>query len=188
MISWASIASGGQDAQIDTTAARVKAYGRKLFMAFHTEPEPQVGKYGTAAHFVAAWRHMHDRSAAKGVTNVVWVWQVTGSSNWYSCHNNDWLSFATKAGASYTWFMATGFGDKPFMLSEYGTREMPGNPGAKADWFKGIPSALERMPNLKAVVYFHNGTASPGCDWRIDTTPQALTAFAQAGHDAFVNR
>ena len=213
MISWASIASGGQDAQIDTTAARVKAYGRKLFMAFHTEPEPQVGKYGTAAQFVAAWRHIHDRFAAKGVTNVVWVWQVTGSSNWYSlykgglypgdayvdwigwdpynwytCHNNDWLSFATKAGASYTWFMANGFGDKPFMLSEYGTREMPGNPGAKADWFKGIPSALERMPNLKAVVYFHNGTANAGCDWRIDTTPQALAAFAQAGHDAFVNR
>jgi beta-mannanase len=212
IVSWASIANGSQDRQIDTTAGRVKAYGRKLFMAFHTEPEPKVGQYGSASDYVRAWRHIHDRFAARGVTNVVWVWQVTGSSNWYglykgglypgdayvdwigwdpynwyTCHNNSWLSFATKAGASYNWFMANGFGDKPFMLSEYGTRDMPGNPDAKADWFKGIVPALKHLTNLKAVVYFHNGTASPGCDWRIDTTSQALAAFAQAGHDPFVN-
>ncbi len=212
IVPWRSIADGSKDSQIDTTASRVKSYGRKLFMAFHTEPEPQVGKYGTAAEFVAAWRHIHDRFAAKGVTNVVWVWQVTGSSNWYSlytgglypgdayvdwigwdpynwyiCHNNNWIWFGDKASQSYAWFMAHGFGDKPFMLSEYGTRDMPGNAGAKAEWFKGIVPALKRLPNLKAVVYFHHGTPSAGCDWRIDATAQALAAFAQAGHDPFVN-
>jgi beta-mannanase len=212
IVSWGSIANGSQDKQIDATAARVKAYGRKLFLAFHTEPDRQVGTYGTAAEFAAAWRHVHDRFAARGVGNVVWVWHVTGAGNhyglytgglypgdayvdwigwdpynWYTCHGNDWLSFGTKAGASYNWFMANGFGDKPFMLSEYGTRDMPGNPAAKADWFRGIVPALKRMPNLKAVVYFHNGTENPGCDWRIDSTPQARAAFADAGRDPFVN-
>jgi beta-mannanase len=213
IVPWKSIASGSQDAQIDTTASRVKSYGRKLFMAFHTEPEPQVGKYGTASDFVAGWRHIHDRFAARGVSNVVWVWQVTGSGNWYglykgglypgdayvdwigwdpynwyTCHNNPWIMFGDKVNVSYSWFMNNGFGDKPFMLSEYGSREMPGNANAKADWFKGIVPALKRMPNLKAVVYFHNGgTASVGCDWRIDTSAQARAAFAQTGQDPFVN-
>jgi beta-mannanase len=209
---WRSIASGSQDAQIDATATRLKAYGRKLFLAFHTEPEPQVGKYGSAADFVAAWRHIHDRFAARGVRNVVWVWNVTGSSgwyglykaglypgdayvdwigwdpyNWYTCHNNPWISFGDKVSQSYNWFKQNGFGDKPFMLAEYGTRDMPGDPSAKAAWFKGIVPALKRLPNLKAVVYFHNGTANPGCDWRIDTTAQARDAFAQVGRDGFVN-
>jgi beta-mannanase len=212
IVSWASIASGSQDSQIDTTARRVKAYGRKLFLAFHTEPDRQVGTYGTAAEYAAAWRHIHDRFAARGVTTVVWVWHVTGASNhyalykgglypgdayvdwigwdpynWYTCHNNPWIPFSDKAGASYNWFETNGFGDKPFMLSEYGTRDMPGNPAAKADWYRGIVPALKRMPNLKAVVYFHNGTENAGCDWRIDSTPQALAAFAEAGRDPFVN-
>jgi hypothetical protein len=212
IVPWRGIASGSQDPQIDATAARVKAYGRKLFMAFHTEPEPQVGMYGSATDFVAAWRHVHDRFAAKGVGNVVWVWNVTGSSdwyrlykgglypgdayvdwigwdpyNWYTCHNDPWVSFGDKVGQSYDWFMRNGFGDKPFMLSEYGTRDMPGSPSAKADWFRGIVPALGRLPNLKAVVYFHNGTSNPGCDWRIDTTAQARAAFAEVGRDGFVN-
>jgi beta-mannanase len=208
---WRDVANGSQDAQIDATAGRVKAFGRKLFLAFHTEPEPQVGKYGSAADFVAAWRHIHDRFAARGVGNVVWVWNVTGSSgwfslytgglypgdayvdwigwdpyNWYTCHNNGWMSFGDKVGPTYNWFRQNGFGDKPFMLAEYGTRDMPGNPGAKADWFRGIVPALKRLPNLKAVVYFNNGTANPGCDWRIDTTPQAQAAFSEVGRDGFV--
>jgi beta-mannanase len=211
IVPWRNIASGSQDAQIDATAGRVKAFGRKLFLAFHTEPEPKVGTYGSAADFAAAWRHIHDRFAAKGVGNVVWVWNITGSSgwyslykgglypgdayvdwigwdpyNWYTCHNNSWISFGAKVTPTYSWFQQNGFGDKPFMLAEYGTRDMPGNPGAKADWFKGIVPALKTLPNLKAVVYFHNGTANPGCDWRIDTTSQALSAFAQAGQDSFV--
>jgi beta-mannanase len=208
---WGNIANGSQDAQIDATAARVKAFGRRLFLAFHTEPEPQVGKYGSAADFVAAWRHIHDRFAARGVANVVWVWNVTGSSNWfslytgglypgaayvdwigwdpynwYTCHNNGWLSFGDKVTPTYNWFRQNGFGNKPFMLAEYGTRDMPGNPGAKADWFRGIVPALKKLPNLKAVVYFNNGTANPGCDWRIDTTAEAQAAFAAVGKDGFV--
>jgi beta-mannanase len=211
IVSWGSIANGSQDKQIDTTAARVKAYGRKLFLAFHTEPDRQVGTYGTAAEFAAAWRHIHDRFAVRGVSNVVWVWHVTGAANhyslytgglypgdpyvdwigwdpynWYTCHNNGWISFGDKVTPAYNWFRQNGFGDKPFMLSEYGTRDMPGNPAAKADWFRGIVPALKRMPNLKAVVYFHNGTENAGCDWRIDSTPQARAAFAEVGRDGFV--
>ncbi len=212
IVSWRSIANGSQDAQIDRTASRVKAYGRKLFLAFHTEPEPNVGTYGSAQDFVAAWRHIHDEFVAKGVTNVVWVWNVTGSSgwyslykgglypgsayvdwigwdpyNWYTCHNNAWISFGDKVSQSYNWFLQNGFGDKPFMLAEYGSREKSDGGTAKADWFRGIVPSLKRMPNLKAVVYFHNGTANPGCDWRINTTTAALKAFAAAGTDPFVN-
>jgi beta-mannanase len=213
IVQWSSIANGSQDAQINATASRLKAYGKPMFLAFHTEPEPDVGQYGSAASFTAAWRHIHDVFRAKGVNNVVWVWNVTGSSgwyslykgglypgdayvdwigwdpyNWYTCHNNGWISFGDKVSTGYRWFMANGFGDKPFMLSEYGTRDMPGDPSAKAEWFRGIVPALAKLPNLKAVVYFNNGTANPGCDWRISTTAQAQSAFAEAGRHSFVNR
>jgi beta-mannanase len=211
IVPWNSVANGSQDAVIDATADRLKAFGRPLFLSFHHEPENEVGQYGSASDFAAAFRHVHDRFAARGVGNVVWVWNVMGWSggygqytgglypgdayvdwiawdpyNWYGCRGSTWTSFGDKAGQFYGWLKSNGFGDKPFMLGEYGTPERSGDPGAKAAWFGAIPSALQtRLTNLKALVYF-NHPGNIGCIWRIDSSSAALQAFAQVGQTSLM--
>jgi hypothetical protein len=211
-IPWRNVANGSEDAQIDKTAAHIKAFGKKVFLSFHIEPESKVGTYGSVGDFAAAWRHVHDRFARDGVTNVVWVWNVVGYGayysqylgglypgdayvdwiawdpyNWYVCHKSDWISFGDKVSQFYGWLMGHGLGDKPFMLAEYGSREHLTDPNAKGSWFGGIVPALKsRLPNVRAVVYFNNGTANPGCNWQVDTSQAALLAFARAGQDPYV--
>src|SRR4029450_9746217 len=41
--SWPAVANGSQDAQITATATRLKAFGKKVFLAFHHEPENEGG-------------------------------------------------------------------------------------------------------------------------------------------------
>jgi beta-mannanase len=211
IIPWANITNGSQDAVIDAEANQLKAFGRPLFLSFHHEPEDEVGRYGSASDFAAAFRHVHNRFAARGVSNVVWVWNVMGWSggygqytgglypgdayvdwiawdpyNWYGCRGSTWTSFGDKVRQFYGWLESNGFRDKPFMLGEYGTGERSGDPGAKAAWFKGIPSELQsRLTNLKALVYF-NHPGNIGCDWRISSSSASLQAFAQVGQTSLM--
>src|SRR6266511_6336245 len=48
---WSEVANGSQDAQIATTASRLKALGRKVFLSPHHEPEDQVGSFGSASDY-----------------------------------------------------------------------------------------------------------------------------------------
>ena len=80
-LQWSAIAAGKYDASvIDPEAARIKAFGKPIMLSLDAEMDARVGTMGTAADYVAAFRHIHDRFAADGVTNVVWVWTITGSS------------------------------------------------------------------------------------------------------------
>lgn len=83
-VNWCQIADGSQDANIRRIAANIKAFGRKLFVTFHTEPEGAdgascvgrrgtIGGSGTLPQFAAAWRHVHNVFASQGVANAVWV-------------------------------------------------------------------------------------------------------------------
>jgi hypothetical protein len=115
---WASIASGAQDAQIDATAARVKALGRPVFMDFMHEPEDWVtgngglGDMGTAADFAAAYRHVVERFRQDGASNVAWVWTVMGYSGYDSLYSGglypgddvvDWIAWDP-----YNWYSCHG--------------------------------------------------------------------------------
>jgi hypothetical protein len=81
---WTAIAAGSQDSRIDIIADNVVQWelgaggGRKTFMAFHHEPEDDVGVFGTALEYAAAFRRVRDRFTARGVTSVIYVWIVTG--------------------------------------------------------------------------------------------------------------
>ncbi len=211
IVPWSSVASGAQDAVIDATAARVKSFGKPIFLSFHAEPEDEVGTFGSVADYAAAWRHVHDRFAAKGASNTVWVWNVMGYSggyaqytgglypgdayvdwvawdpyNWYGCRTSTWTSFGDKVSLFYSWLEQHGFGDKPFMLGEYGTPEGSSS-GDKAKWFTDIVPALKnRLPNLRALVYFNNA-GTKGCNWLIDSSSTSLQGFAQAGQDPYLD-
>jgi hypothetical protein len=218
VVPWAQIASGAQDAVIDAMAGRVRALGRPVLMDFMHEPEEwgpvssSMGYMGTAAEFVAAYRHVVRRFRAVGATNVSWVWTTMGYSgyrsaypslypgddvvdwigwdpyNWYSCHNSAWKSFAEKVSGFYGWLMANGHADKPFLLSEYGSREHDLDPFAKARWFRDAAASLKAgsFPNLKALVYF-DSNRSGECDWRTDSTLTALDGYRQMGQDPYLN-
>ncbi len=103
---WGDVATGVYDAKIDATADHVAAWavahpGKKTFMAFHHEPEDDVGAYGTAADYVAAYRRVHERFLARGATGVTWVWIMAGykgrADEWNDLYPGDayvdWLAY-----------------------------------------------------------------------------------------------
>ena len=78
---WVAVKNGQQDAGLTKQALGVKSLHAPVYVTFTHEPDvkSKVSR-GTAADFVAAWRHVHDLFAANGVTNAVWVWVMVG---WY---------------------------------------------------------------------------------------------------------
>jgi hypothetical protein len=199
-VPWPRVASGAEDATIDAAASRVAGFGRRVYIAFHHEPEDQVGSsYGSAADYAAAFRHVVERFRARGVGNAVFVWNVMGAVKWYglytgglypgddvvdwiawdpynwgACRGERWTSFAGVVAPFYSWLGAHGHGDKPFMLGEYGTVDDPAQPGRKADWFARELSQLPQFPNLRALVYFDR---NQDCDWRVGSAPGSLAAY-----------
>lgn len=75
-----NIVAGDFDAYIDSWANGLADYGQPVFLSFAHEMNGDwfpwgVGVNGnTATDYIAAWRHVHDRFTALGVTNVRWVW------------------------------------------------------------------------------------------------------------------
>jgi hypothetical protein len=169
LVPWAAIADGSEDARIDAAAAEAQRFAKPLFIAFHHEPEDEVGDWGSAADFAAAFRRIVARFRAAGADNVGFVWNVMGSTkyydqytadlypgddvvdwiawdpyNWVDCHgrSGDWEEFAPKVARFYDWLEANGHADKPFMLGEYGSDEPLEDQPSKGDWFLGARDEL----------------------------------------------
>ena len=76
--SWASVAAGSMDGQIDRLAAHIKAtFPEKFFMVIHHEPEeevrPAAGSGYTADDFRNMFRHVVKRFRADGVHNALFT-------------------------------------------------------------------------------------------------------------------
>ncbi len=206
-MSWAAIAAGSHDREIRALGARLKAFGRPVLLSFSHEPEASYPAHGgSASDFVAAFRHVHDLVGAAGASQVRWVWNTMGLAdpvwrgryrqlypgdryvdwiawdpyNWADCRQRDWQSFAQTVTPFYQWLEANGFGNKPFMLAEFGSVEQPGQAGRKADWFTQIPAALAHLSNLKALVYFDLPRPPANCDWQISTSPESAAGYRAA--------
>jgi PKD repeat protein len=78
---WVAVRNGVNDAALTKQALGVKSLNAPVYVTFNHEPDvkSKVSR-GTAADFVAAWRHVHDLFTAAGATNAVWVWVMVG---WY---------------------------------------------------------------------------------------------------------
>ncbi|HYU51334.1 MAG TPA: hypothetical protein VEK37_00245, partial [Gemmatimonadaceae bacterium] len=78
-------------------------------------------------------------------------------------------------------------GNKPFMLSEWGSRESDVDPNAKSQWFVGARDAMKAgtFPNLKALVYFDSNPSA--CRWAIDTSQASLDGFRALAADPYFN-
>jgi hypothetical protein len=206
IVKWAKVADGSQDARIDQLARYAISLGHPMFVSFHVEPETDIGTYGTAADYVAAFRHLVQRFRADRADNVSFVWQVEGWSDWYttylslypgdsvvdwigwdpynwaSCRGAKWQSFASIVQPFYNWLRAHGHAGTPLMLSEYGTVEAGDGGTAKGKWFTDGAAAMKRFPQLKAVVAFDS---TRDCPWRVDSSSASLHGFADMGNNPY---
>ncbi|MEU4382714.1 glycosyl hydrolase [Micromonospora echinofusca] len=216
VLTWQDVYSGRYDATIDAVAGRIRDTGVPVFMGFDHEPEDEPAK-GSDADFVRAWRHVHDRFAAAGADNAVWVWTMMGWSghydrytglypgdryvdwvgydpyNFHVCNGSKvWKSPATTIGGFYRWLDENRLGvGKPRMLAEFGTNFDAADPDAKRRWFEEFPAALKAHPKIKAAIYFN----SPGmtrrsstCDMTMNHDASSVAGFARAGRDSYLRQ
>jgi hypothetical protein len=211
LIPWAKIAAGVQDEWLITQALALKRWGRRIYLAFHHEPDlwPQCG---SPADYRAAYLHVHKLFA--GATNVRWlvtllsptyrgnnggpgVWfppsdkydivGVDGYNRW-PCRGKALTTFTYKFDHA-RYFAA--LRDKPLAIGEWGTVEYnacgnsDGDPKGKAKWLAGAEARMKRWPRLLWVCYSHSIT-SP-YNFRVDTSTSALNQFISTGHDAYFN-
>ncbi|MCT1477567.1 glycosyl hydrolase [Microbacterium sp. p3-SID336] len=216
-IPWWKVAGGAMDGFIDAAADRVKAYGQQVMIAFDPEFDADNNRdKGTTADYARAYRRVHDRFAAKGVSNVTWLWVSTGylgagndarimagypgnayvdwvgfdPYNFYTCNGTAWTSFENKVASRSQFFIDQGLGSKPQILSEYGTSYNAANTTLSTSWHREIPAALRQHPQIKAVVRFNAGGAlgtGQQCQLQLNNGPGMLTSFRDAGLDPYVN-
>jgi hypothetical protein len=212
------VTSGSLDRYLDAVATKVKATPSYKFIV-DIDPEmddrPDIGgtakiraAAGTRTEFAAAYRHIVDRFRARGVTNVVWAWTVSGwtatdSSKAWSLqqlwpgpgyvniimwdpynHNPDrWRSFGQMVAPFYN-SIRGGLLDPV----DIGAKKLPmglGEYGCVADprrpdWFKAIPSQARSYPALVSLGYFNSGS------WAyLGTDSTSIAAFGTAGKDAW---
>ena len=209
--SWPAVANGSQDAQINATATRLKWFGKKVFLAFHHEPENDIPGAGQPADYARAFRHVVDVFNRVGADNVVFVWNMMGfvggnadiyptlypgdayvdwiaydPYTWYGCKaGHKYRSFAQITKPFYDWTAAHAPG-KPLMLAEYGLREQPAGAPSKAEWLRDSLVQLKTTrTRIKALVYFNNLHT---CDWRITSSSSSVAAYRDIGRDGFLNR
>lgn len=209
-VKWRDIANGRYDSYLRNVANRLKAYGKPFFFSFNQEPEQELERgssvAGSAADYVAAFRHLHDVFREQNVDNAVWVWWIMGCMCHVSWYKNlypgdsyvDWVSFDpydfnTCNGSRpesptqaikpfYDWLntnrLAAG---KPWMLSEFGS-----NGKQQGDWYAGVAATVKRLPKLKAIISFNSNPG--GCDTRVTASADNWRGFAKLASDPYFNQ
>jgi hypothetical protein len=193
-------AGGGNasvNAGIDQMANSIKSLGsKKIMLVLFHEPENDVsnepscpnisykGNLGTPTEYRNMWANVQNRFDALGVTNVVWVMNYMGFSNW-NClikplwpgnDRVDWVAWDPYSPSNdKTWDEAVSeyynyfannsdsshaFTSKPWMLGEFGIGH--GSSGGRADqphtyaFYDDAKASLaaNRYPRLKAYLGF----------------------------------
>lgn len=191
-VKWKDITDGKLDSIIDAQANRIKAISpATVYLNFTNEPDNTVTTYltpginGTEAEFVAAWRYIHGRFDALGVTNVEWTMIFSGTNtlsknlvakamypgdayvdwigfnayNWGAARGDAWKTFDQTVRPWYEWAIANLSSNKPMMLGETGTHT---DAILKPAWFDQMGTALatNAFPALKAINYYNHNRAA----------------------------
>lgn len=169
-------------------------YDAPLYVAFHKEPnEPANKKNGAPADYRAAWARLVTFMAERGVTNVEWVFTMSGRA--YAKSVNTWypgdqyvdiiastgVNSCSASSCTYrqqTQIMAPMVSwakDHPSELlgvCESGTVESTVDPRAKATWLANAQSDLKASAyqRLEFVVYWSSGS------YRLQTSTASVNA------------
>jgi hypothetical protein len=197
MITWEAhnrplkaIARGQYDPYIDSWASGMAASGKqtiylRIFHEFNDPLQPSTGSgyswgigggtQNQPSDLVAAWRHIHDRFAAAGASNVRFLWCPDGVNLdpgllRAAYPGDSYVDFAGWDAYGYDYDTAVVYqtlsqiSQKPFMLPEVGSRD--------AGWVQDLSSKLRSggYGRIRAVVWFDEA------EWRLDANPAVRTA------------
>ncbi len=170
-------------------------------------PWSEVKNGNQPGEYVQAWRHIHDIFRAVGADNVTWVWCVSveyrGSLelkqlypgadyvdwvaidgfNWSSQRQMHWRSGYEIFEPTYRALTELAPG-KPIMISEVASTENHESADpelSKAGWIRHMfgETLPESFPAIKAVSWFNWNDNNPAYEWELDSSPQAMNAFAE---------
>lgn len=220
VVPWASVAAAQPGsalyAQIVSWADRMRDFGYPLYFTYNHEPEAAGNAgYGTAADYVAAWRHIHDIVVAEHATNVHFMWIMTDYAfkvpttdaryawkwypgdayvdgiaadayNWSNCrYANGQWQSLATAVSGFMTFGAQ-HPSKPMWLTEFGSTE--GSAGRKAGWIAAAETMLQQpaYSQIVGVSYFNESQAAmPNCSWPIESSASATAAYATMAQDSY---
>jgi hypothetical protein len=197
---WKEIIDGREDDHIREKAALIRDWGRHVVFCFEHEPEAQalLGA-GTPDEFSAAYDHVHQIFSGVGSSNLKWACVLEGGtyhkgtvdqwmpkthhilgSDGYNRHPDAWVSFWEIFSPGYHKALSQG---KPFIIGEYGCQEDPRKPG----WFYGAAKCMKNWKRLRLVTYTNAIANFDGqdVDFRVNSSPDALAAFRDIGHDPY---
>jgi glycosyl hydrolase family 26 len=194
-VAWSQVASGGQDANITRWANALK--GKNVMVSFSHEPmAKQNSHWGTAASFIAAWKHVVSVFDRQGSTSVKWVWNVTSDSfrvpssspqygaKWYpgdsyvdyvageaynkvGCGQAD-MSFADKIKDIFAFANQH---NKAFVTAEFASNAYSG----RAAWISAAHAFMAAHQSQFAGAFYYN-PPSAKCHWHL-TTSAEFAAF-----------
>ena len=195
-----AIAAGIYDGYIRDWAQGLASSGQRVLLRFDHEMngnwygwDPGVNA-NTAADYVAAWRHVHALFVAAGASNVTFVWAPNvaypGSApladlypgdgyvdevgidgyNWGPLDGHSWEEPDRLFGPTLQ--VLTGLSSRPLLITEVGCTPVGGD---KAAWMTAFFAWLATSP-AHGFIWFD---ANKETDWRVDSSPSALGAFAQ---------
>jgi hypothetical protein len=205
-VSWAAIAAGQYDTTIAAQARGLASLPGPVVLSFDHEPDMQT--HGTAANFVAAYRHYVSVVRATGASNVSFALILTAPtyatsaiSSWYpgdgyvdwvaadgyngdGClgHGTKWLDFSVIFAGLDDFAVARA---KPALIAEWASSEDPAAPGRKAQWITDAATTLRGWPRIKAALYFDAPGHHPSCGWPLTTSRTATQAFKAMGAEAW---
>ena len=211
MISWEPwqglerITSGVHDVYLADYAGAAAAHGQPVFLRFaHEMNLPPIPWHAPPGVFLAAWERVRGFFHEAGASNVRFVWSpyvdgrgIARLSPYFPGRDKvEWLGLdGYNWGRRGWWQRAAGFDrlfgpslraleglmpDAPVMLAEIGCAQF----GAKAAWMREalLDAVPNRYPQVRAVVWF-NEHRREHADWRVDSSPEALTAWREIGRD-----
>jgi hypothetical protein len=196
-----AIAAGQFDPYIDSWASGLAGMGYPIWINFMHEMNGNWYPWGagvnnnTPAQYIAAYRHVHDRVAARA-TNVRWVWNVNATSysypsnayypgdayvDWMAIDGYNWSAWWTTPYNTFAkaYSEIAPLNNKPIMIAETGA-QVPAagaNPPTQAAWVISLAQTIQAsFPRIQSVVWF-NDVGSP---FDINSSPALMAAVAQA--------
>jgi hypothetical protein len=195
-------------ANVSARADAIKSYGRPIFLRFFWEMNLTKNSNGRTAcydpatdkpngvfdpgHFVDAWRALRQVFAARGVRNVIWLWNPSGDPDgtpdpgpYYPGPDQvDWVGIDqydradASFGDTFALYAPLSAYAKPILIAETGA--LPGN---QAAFLGAAPASLQAsFPLVNGLMYFDSAGA---IDWRLDDA--GLTAFKALGASPYLS-
>ena len=163
---------------------------------------------------IAVWKYVVDRFDNKGADNVKWLWVPHGPSTDLSTEEWNNVSKYWPGSAYVDWIGLDGYnfypvdpwggkrplrdfdncfralydscaalGNHPMMIAEFGTGEFQFDDFDKAAWITDAFTKIKtEYPRIKIFTWFN---INKELDWRVNSSPEALSAFIEAVKDPY---